>query len=87
MRPHPGFQICTSSSLQHAFPLSMLLTTDARRAFYPPLRETRGDLGISAVDDQMLGGGLVWSGAHMYLLPILLILYGLSRGRERAAPA
>jgi len=38
----------------------------------------------------MLGGGLMWSGAHMYLLPILLILYGLSRdaGHERGgAPA
>jgi hypothetical protein len=41
-------------------------------------------LGINAVDDQMVGGGLMWSGAHMYLLPILLILYGVARdARER----
>jgi putative membrane protein len=40
-------------------------------------------LGISAVDDQMLGGGLMWSGAHMYLFPILVILYGVSRDAAR----
>ena len=42
-------------------------------------------LGISAVDDQMFGGSLMWSMSHMYLLPILLILHGLSRhtARER----
>jgi hypothetical protein len=28
----------------------------------------------------MLGGGLMWTMGHMYLLPILVILYGLSRG-------
>jgi undecaprenyl pyrophosphate phosphatase UppP len=57
------------------------------------LRIAEALVGISltsAVDDQMLGGGLMWSGAHMYLLPILIILYGLSRDavRERdGAPA
>jgi hypothetical protein len=29
----------------------------------------------------MLGAGLMWSGSHMYLLPILLILWGLARER------
>jgi len=27
----------------------------------------------------------MWSGAHMYLLPILLILYGVSRDAARAS--
>jgi len=31
----------------------------------------------------MVGGGLMWSGAHMYLLPILLILYGIARDSAR----
>src|SRR5207245_5699593 len=49
------------------------------RAFYPYYVRRAAALGISAVDDQMLGAGLMWSGGHMYLLPILLILWGLAR--------
>ena len=89
-RPHPGFQILylLVATAQNTA-LGMLLAVP-ERAFYPHYVRRAVTLGISAVDDQTLGGGLMWSSAHMYLLPILLILYGLSRdaGRERgAAPA
>jgi len=89
-RPHPGFQILylLGATAQNTA-LGMLLAVP-ERAFYPHYVRRAVTLGISAVDDQTLGGGLMWSSAHMYLLPILLILYGLSRdaGRERgAAPA
>ena len=89
-RPHPGFQILylLGATAQNTA-LGMLLAVP-ERAFYPHYVRRTVTLGISAVDDQTLGGGLMWSSAHMYLLPILLILYGLSRdaGRERgAAPA
>jgi hypothetical protein len=40
-------------------------------------------LGISAVDDQALGGGLMWGMGHMYLLPILVILYAFAHDSER----
>ena len=89
-RSHPGFQILylLVATAQNTA-LGMVLAVP-ERAFYPHYVSVAAALGISAVDDQMLGGGLMWSGAHMYLLPILMILYGLSRdaGRERGgAPA
>jgi hypothetical protein len=34
---------------------------------------------VSALDDQALAGGIMWANGHMYLLPILLILYDLAR--------
>jgi putative membrane protein len=88
--PHPGFRILylLVATAQNTA-LGMLLAVP-ERAFYPHYVRLAVTLGISAVDDQMLGGGLMWSGGHMYLLPILMILYGLSRDgvRQRGgAPA
>jgi putative membrane protein len=78
-RPHPGFQILyLLVATAQSTALGMLLAVP-ERALYPHYVRRAVTVGISAVDDQMLGGGLMWSGAHMYLLPILLILYGLSR--------
>jgi len=78
-RPHPGFQILylVLATAQNTA-LGMLLAVP-ERAFYPYYVRRAAALGISAVDDQMLGAGLMWSGGHMYLLPILLILWGLAR--------
>ena len=85
-RPHPGFQILylLVATAQNTA-LGMLLAVP-ERAFYPHYVRRTVTLGISAVDDQTLGGGLMWSSAHMYLLPILLILYGLSRDAGRRTP-
>ena len=82
-RPHPGFQILylLSATAQNTA-LGMALTVP-ERALYPHYARLAATLGVSAVDDQMLGGGLMWSGGHMYLLPILVILYGLSRDTGR----
>lgn len=78
-RLHPGLQIVyLLAATAQSTALGMLLAVP-ERAFYPHYTRVAASLGISAVDDQMVGGGLMWSGAHMYLLPILLILYGLSR--------
>jgi hypothetical protein len=60
-----------------------MLLAVPERAFYPHYARAAAVLGISAVDDQMIGGGLMWSGAHMYLLPILIILYEISRDAMR----
>jgi cytochrome c oxidase assembly factor CtaG len=78
-RPHPGFQILylLIATAQNTA-LGMVLAVP-ERAFYTHYVHAAAALGISAVDDQMLGAGLMWSGSHMFLLPILLILYDLSR--------
>ena len=82
-RLHPGLQIVyLLAATAQSTALGMLLAVP-ERAFYPHYARTAATLGISAVDDQMVGGGLMWSGAHMYLLPILLILYGVARDAAR----
>jgi cytochrome c oxidase assembly factor CtaG len=80
-RPHPGFQILylLLATAQNTA-LGVLLAVP-ERAFYPHYVRLAPSLGINAVEDQMLGAGLMWSGGHMYLLPILLILWGLARER------
>jgi putative membrane protein len=89
-RLHPGLQIAyLLAATAQSTALGMLLAVP-ERAFYPHYARIAATLGISAVEDQMLGGGLMWSGAHMYLLPILMILYGVSRDAARGrddAPA
>jgi putative membrane protein len=41
--------------------------------------------GLSPIDDQGLGGGIMWSGGHMYLVAILVLLWHAmdSEGRGR----
>jgi putative membrane protein len=82
-RLHPGLQIAyLVAATAQSTALGMLLAVP-ERAFYPHYARAAAALGISAVDDQMVGGGLMWSGAHMYLLPILIILYEISRDAMR----
>ena len=83
--PHPGFQILyLLLGTAQSTALGMALAVP-ERAFYPHYVRRAAELGISAIDDQMLGAGLMWSGAHMYLFPILVILWGLARDRDAAA--
>jgi len=82
-RLHPGLQIVyLIAATAQSTALGMLLAVP-ERAFYPHYARVAATLGINAVDDQMVGGGLMWSGAHMYLLPILLILWGVARDAAR----
>lgn len=82
-RLHPGFQILylVLATAQNTA-LGMALTLP-ERAFYPHYVRLATIVGVSAVDDQMLGGGLMWTMGHMYLLPILVILYRLSQNTAR----
>jgi cytochrome c oxidase assembly factor CtaG len=87
-RAHPGLQIfyLVAATAQNTA-LGMILAVPDR-AFYPHYARLAAALGLSAVDDQTLGGSLMWSMGHMYLLPIFLILYELSRESAREdAPA
>jgi len=85
LRPpsHPGLLIAylVAATAQNTA-LGMALTVPDR-PFYPHYVRAAATLGISAVDDQALGGGLMWSMGHMYLLPILVILYVLAQESER----
>ena len=84
LRPpsHPGLVIAylVAATAQNTA-LGMALTVPDR-PFYPHYVREAARLGISAVDDQAFGGGLMWSMGHMYLLPILVILYILARESE-----
>jgi hypothetical protein len=65
-----------------------MILTVPERAFYPHYVRLAAALGVSAIDDQAFGGGLMWSMGHMYLVPIFLILYELARESAREdAPA
>ncbi len=84
-RQHAGLQILylvLATAQNTALGIALTLP---ERSFYPHYAAHAGLLGISAVDDQAFGGGLMWSMGHMYLLPILLIAYRLSRESEREA--
>jgi putative membrane protein len=85
LRPpsHPGLLIAylIAATAQNTA-LGMALTVPDR-AFYPHYVRAAAMLGISAVDDQALGGGLMWGMGHMYLLPILVILYAFAHESER----
>jgi len=85
LRPpaHPGLLIVylVAATAQNTA-LGMALAVPDR-AFYPHYARAAATLGISAVDDQAFGGGLMWSMGHMYLLPILVILYAIARDSGR----
>jgi cytochrome c oxidase assembly factor CtaG len=46
----------------------------SERVLYPAYAALPDLLGWSPLDDQAFGGGIMWSGAHMYLVAILLLL-------------
>jgi cytochrome c oxidase assembly factor CtaG len=62
----------------------------AERAFYPSYAAAPRLLADwSAVDDQAFGGGVMWSGSHMFLLAVLILLHRAmdTEGRKADAPA
>jgi cytochrome c oxidase assembly factor CtaG len=76
---HPGFEILylLAATAQNTA-LGMLLTL-SERSFYPYYDHTAVRLGVSSVDEQAAAGGIMWVSGHMYLLPILLLLYQFAR--------
>jgi putative membrane protein len=54
------------------------------RVLYPFYAAAPHLWGLSPLHDQALGGGIMWVGAHMYLLPILLIVARMLSEEERA---
>ena len=82
-RVQPGLQIAylVAATAQNTA-LGMILRIPDR-AFYPHYVREAAAHGLDPIDDQALGGGLMWSMGHMYLAPILVILYAFARRAER----
>ena len=55
------------------------------RVLYRYYEASGSPLGMSALDDQALAGGLMWSMGHMYLIPILLVVAKMLDREERMA--
>jgi putative membrane protein len=78
-RPHPGLQILyLIAATAQSVALGALLSIP-ERVLYPYYGARAASLGVNALDDQLLGGGLMWGSGHMYLVPILVILYRFAR--------
>ena len=81
-RPHPGFQILyLIAATGQNVALGALLSVP-ERLLYPHYAHIATGLGPGALDDQIFGGGIMWASGHMYLLPILVILYRFGRGDD-----
>jgi cytochrome c oxidase assembly factor CtaG len=60
----------------------------AERAFYPTYAAAPWILADwSAVDDQSFGGGVMWSGSHMFLVAVLVLLHRAMDTEGRNADA
>jgi putative membrane protein len=60
----------------------------AERAFYPSYAAAPRLLeDWSAVDDQAFGGGVMWSGSHMFLVAVLILLHRAMDAEGRRADA
>ena len=55
-----------------------------QRVLYPFYAAAPRLWGLNPLSDQALGGGIMWVAAHMYLLPILLIVARMLSEEERA---
>jgi cytochrome c oxidase assembly factor CtaG len=53
------------------------------RLLYPSYAAGGGLFGLGPVDDQALGGGMMWSGGHMYLVAILVLLWQAMESESR----
>lgn len=57
------------------------------RVLYPSYDPGTGLFGLSALDDQALGGGIMWAGGHMYLIAILILLWQAMEAEGRGPVA
>jgi len=56
-----------------------------QRALYRHYAQTAAARGNDPLDDQTLAGGIMWASGHMYLLPILLLVWAYARQDARAS--
>jgi cytochrome c oxidase assembly factor CtaG len=56
------------------------------RLLYPAYAAAPRLFGLGPMDDQSLAGGIMWSGSHMYLIAVLVLVHHALGGRESAEP-
>jgi len=78
-RAHLGFELLylIAATAQNTALGAML--TLPERSFYPHYDETARRLAVNAVEEQAAAGGIMWISGHMYLLPILVMLYNFAQ--------
>jgi putative membrane protein len=76
---HLGFELVylIAATAQNTALGAML--TLPERSFYPYYDETARRLAVNAAEEQAAGGGIMWISGHMYLLPILVMLYNFAK--------
>jgi len=84
-RIHRGFAILYLLAATGQNTLLSALIALPERVLYPYYEASRSPFGVSALDDQALAGGLMWSMGHMYLVPILLVAARMLDREERTA--
>jgi len=99
VNPAPRFRRLTSGVMYGARIGYLILATAqntllgavlglAERAYYPSYAAApRLLLDWSALDDQAFGGGVMWSGSHMYLVAVLVLLHRAMEAEGRRADA
>ena len=99
VNPAPRFRHLTSGVMYGARIGYLILATAqntllgavlglAERVFYPSYAAApRLLLDWSAVEDQAFGGGVMWSGSHMFLLAVLVLLHRAMDAEGRKADA
>lgn len=83
-RLHPGFEILylVAATAQNTA-LGAFLSLQERVVYRHYARSTPA---IDAISDQTLAGGILWINGHMYLLPILLLLWRFAQETDGPSP-
>ena len=83
-RLHPGFEILylVAATAQNTA-LGAFLSLQETVVYRHYARSTPE---IEAISDQTLAGGIMWINGHMYLLPILLLLWSFTQETESPSP-
>jgi putative membrane protein len=82
---HPTFHILYLMTAAAQNVVLGALIALPQRVLYPFYTTVPRLWGLSPLNDQALGGGIMWVAAHMYLLPILLVVARLLAEEERVA--
>ena len=73
-----GFRKATAQSTAFGALLAL-----PERSFHPYYDRIASHLGANAAGEQAAAGGIMWVSGHMYLFPILLVLYNFAQRNAR----